>query len=302
MLLIMSKFEIVDPYQETPLPNVEVKETSLINDVKDYVSKYNPKLYILTPCYGGVCHVSFTMSLIATVGLFRNLGIELKIEFCRNDSLITRARNNLIAKAMNDKSMTHIIFIDSDITWSPSDLLKLLTSDKPLIGGIYPQKKYNWVNLLSKTNDKNYVDNIISKRDNGHLKGINTDEDTIRYNLVKYNINYLGSVLNIEKNVAKFKHIPTGFMMIQRDTLDKMFEFYPSSKYVDDVGFLKGTENDYAFALFDCGIEDGHYLSEDWMFCERWSKMGGDIHADVSINLTHSGLEDYKGSFISSML
>jgi hypothetical protein len=295
----MSKFEVVDPYKSE---DIQVLESSLTLDIKDYVSKYNPKLYILTPCYGGVCHVSFTTAIISTIELFRNLGIELKIEFCRNDSLITRARNNLIAKAMNDKTMTHVLFIDSDITWCPSDILKLLISEKPIIGGIYPQKKYYFENLLTKPNDQNYIDSIISKRDKGYLKDINSDVDTVRYNLVKYNINYLGNVMNIEKNLTKLRHIPTGFMMIQRDTLDKMFAFYPSTKYVDDVGFLNGTENDYAFALFDCGIEEGHYLSEDWMFCERWHKMGGDIYADVSINLTHSGLEDYKGSFLSSVM
>ena len=90
--------------------------------------------------------------------------------------------------------------------------------------------------------------------------------------------------------------------MIQRQVIEKMMLSYPSTKYVDDVGFLHGIENDNAFALFDCGVEDGHYFSEDWLFCSRWSKMGGSIYVDVSINLMHTGIEDYKGCYISSII
>ena len=44
-----------------------------------------------------------------------------------------------------------------------------------------------------------------------------------------------------------------------------------------------------------------YYYSEDWMFCHRWKTMGGSIFVDVSILLTHTGTEDYKGSFISTI-
>ena len=91
-------------------------------------------------------------------------------------------------------------------------------------------------------------------------------------------------------------------MMIQRGVIEKMQRAFPSTKYVDDVGFLDGDENRHAFALFDCGVEDGHYYSEDWLFCSRWGKMGGEIYLDVSIDLNHSGTQDFKGSFISSLV
>ena len=108
--------------------------------------------------------------------------------------------------------------------------------------------------------------------------------------------------LIFKKNVAEVKHVPTGFMMIQRNTIEKMMEAYTSTKYTDDVGFLEDHENKYAFALFDCGVEDNHYLSEDWLFCNRWNKIGGSLWIDVSINLSHSGLEDYHGSLLSTLL
>jgi hypothetical protein len=81
-----------------------------------------------------------------------------------------------------------------------------------------------------------------------------------------------------------------------------MYLAFSATKYVDDVSFLKPEENEFAYALFDCGVEDGHYFSEDWLFCKRWSKMGGNIFVDVSINLIHSGIEDYRGSYITTII
>jgi len=45
-----------------------------------------------------------------------------------------------------------------------------------------------------------------------------------------------------------------------------------------------------------------HYMSEDWMFCERWNKMGGSIFIDVSISLNHTGSETYKGCYMASLI
>ena len=129
-----------------------------------------------------------------------------------------------------------------------------------------------------------------------------TDELMVRCNLVDYNINYISNHVKIENNLAPVKHVATGFMMIQRGAITKMMEAYPDTKYVDDVRFLTPEENAFAYALFDCRVEEGHYFSEDWLFCDRWSKIGGVVYAHITINLTHTGLEDYAGCYLSSIL
>jgi hypothetical protein len=291
-------------YQIEEIDSEEIQTNQTANNgipkhILDYIAKTKPHLIILTPCYNSSMYVTYTESLLQTMFMCKDLGINATVHFCRNDSLVSRARNNLIAKAMNIPSATHFLFIDADITWSPFDILKLLVADKPIVGGIYPIKNYDFDKLAS---NPNAINEIFARKNQSQLKDAFSNKEYLKTNMVRYNINYSSNMLEIENNLVKIKHLATGFMLIKRTVIEVMSKAFPQTKYVDDVNFLSGKENDFAYALFDCGVEEGHYLSEDWMFCHRWQKMGGSVYADVTINLDHTGIETYKGSFISSLM
>jgi hypothetical protein len=287
-----------------PVLHTKMESSALPFRIQEYLQTHKAKLYILTPTYGSMCHVNYMCALIKTIETFRLFNFPLQVEFCKNDSLVSRARNNLIAKAMFDEETTHIMFIDSDITWDPMDIFKLILSEKPLVGGIYPMKHYFWDKLVPTPGEKKTpVETMIDRKNgNAYLSNVISDQDMIQYNLLKYNMNYVSNHLTITNNLAEVRHLATGFMLIHRPLLESMMKEFPATKYCDDVSFLMPEENKYAYALFDCGVEEGHYFSEDWLFCHRWTKMGGKIYVDVSISLVHSGMEDYRGCFISSII
>jgi len=264
-----------------------------------------PCLYILTPCYGGVCYTSYTRSIMNTVEKLKQYNIDIHVEFCNSDSLVSRARNNLIAKAMSNPKTSHIMFIDADITWNPDDIIKLLISNKDLCGGVYPLKKYNWDRLIeSKSGEKDteVLSKWIEKKGRSIFKNMISDKEYIQHQMLSYNLNYVENKVVIKDNMTEVRHIATGFMMMKRNVIHRMADGFPYTKYTDDIGFLNGDENDFAYALFDCGVENNHYLSEDWMFCERWRKLGGSIYVDVTINLIHTGTEQYNGCYLSSIM
>lgn len=268
--------------------------------VREYIATRKPVLYILTPCYGSLCYVSYMVCLINTMNLCNTFGIEFHVEFCRNDSLVPRARNNLIARAMSNPKATHFMFIDADITWTAIDVIKLVTSDQYLVGGLYPLKHFHFDRL----NDPTAIETWKKARDSQPFLKDTSDEDIIQNNLLRYNFNHIPgkNTVQIMKNLLEVRHLATGFMMIRRETIETMVKAFPSSKYVDDVGFLKPHENEHAYALFDCGVDEGHYYSEDWLFSQRWRNMGGKIYVNATINLTHTGLQDFTGSFLTSLL
>jgi hypothetical protein len=266
--------------------------------LKTFIETQNPYLYILTPCYGSMCHVNYTTSLLSTANLLNQYNIRYEIAFCRNDSLISRARNNLVAKAMNNPQMTHILFIDSDITWKPVDVIRLLLDDKMIVGGIYPLKKVQWDRL--KTNE--LWEQCQAKRAKySYLQSV-SDETLMSFLTCKYNFNVISEKVEVKNNLIPLRHLATGFMMIKRKTIEYMQEAFPSTHYTDDVGFLNPEENKHAYALFDCTVEDGHYFSEDWLFSQRWINMGGTVYANIGIDLTHTGIHDFQGSFQAYIL
>ena len=98
------------------------------------------RVHICMPCYGGMLTESTFMSFIKWSNTCRQLGIEWTMETMTNESLISRARNTLVAKFLNNPDSTHLFFVDADIGWEPWHLLVLLNADKDVVGGLYPMK------------------------------------------------------------------------------------------------------------------------------------------------------------------
>jgi hypothetical protein len=98
------------------------------------------RVHICMPCYGGMLTESTFMSYIKWSNTCRQLGLDWTMETMTNESLISRARNTLTAKFLNNKESTHLMFIDADIGWEPWHLLVMLDAQKDVIGGLYPMK------------------------------------------------------------------------------------------------------------------------------------------------------------------
>lgn len=269
----------------------------LLNKLNKYIKENQPTLGVLTPCYGGLCYSEYTISLINTVKLFESQGLPVKIFFLNNDSLVSRARNNLIGSAMLDPSITHFIFIDGDIVWNPIDIIKLILSDELVIGGLYPKKAYKFDKLSP---DPSIITQWIEKKN--QIDPNISNDMIIRNNLLDYNLNYKSTNLEIKKNIIEVKHLATGFMLFKRQVIETMIDKYPETKYIDDTGFISQENSIYTYALFDCGVINERYYSEDWLFCHKWSSIGGKIYADISIDLVHIGTEKYQGSYIRNLL
>ena len=87
------------------------------------------KLFIATPMYGGMAHGLYIKSALDLQMTMNKYGIETKFSFLFNESLITRARNYLVDEFLRSE-YTHMMFIDSDIHYSPQDVIALMALDK----------------------------------------------------------------------------------------------------------------------------------------------------------------------------
>ena len=120
-------------------------------------------LHISIPCYGGMMSEPTVVSLLRFIIIASRHGLAWSIDTMVNESLVTRARNNLMAKMMANDKATHFMFIDADIRFQPESILQMMACDKDVIGGLYPKKSLpaNYViNLLPETKVQGDIFNV----------------------------------------------------------------------------------------------------------------------------------------------
>ena len=97
-------------------------------------------LHIGIPCYVGMVSEPTMTSFLRFTLLAQQAGLNWSLDTMVNESLVTRARNNLMAKMMTNPAATHFMFIDADIRFQPESILQMIAYDKEVIGGLYPKK------------------------------------------------------------------------------------------------------------------------------------------------------------------
>jgi hypothetical protein len=246
-------------------------------------------LFVATPMYGGMNHGLYMKACLDLQGLCFQYGVQIKFSFLFNESLITRARNYLVDEFIHRSECTHMLFLDSDISFNPQDVIALLALDKDVAGGPYPKKAIKWKSVK---------------------KAVEKKPDIEPQTLEKVTGDY---VFNPVKGTAQFSvteplevlEIGTGFMMIRRDVFEKMTKQYPSIRYKPDhVGQANFDGSRYIHAFFDTVIDtkesitgggSDRYLSEDYMFCQMWRKMGGSIWLCPWMKTSHIGTYHFHG-------
>jgi hypothetical protein len=258
-----------------------------IKITKEELSKKS--IFVATPMYGGMNHGLYMKACLDLQSLCFQYGVKIKFSFLFNESLITRARNYLVDEFVNRSDCTHLLFLDSDIHFNPQDVIAMLALDKDVIGGPYPKKAIKWRSVKKAI-----------------LKNPDIDEGVLANLTGDY-------VFNPVKGTAQFSvteplevmEIGTGFMMVNREVFTKMEEAFPMIRYKPDhVGQANFDGSRYIHAYFDTVIDtkdsitgggSDRYLSEDYMFCQMYRKIGGEIYLCPWMKTDHIGTYHFKG-------
>lgn len=97
------------------------------------------RVMIATPCREGHTSVWYNCSLNETLKLSNKLGVEIYPVYEPYDALIQRARNFLIALAL-ESGVDDVIFIDADQEWNPQWIFDLLNYPVDVVGAAVPKK------------------------------------------------------------------------------------------------------------------------------------------------------------------
>jgi len=97
------------------------------------------RVLVGTPTIDGKVDAHYTFSLIETIKLCAMNQIIVLPHFIAYDSLVQRARNDIVKVAV-ESEVDDLIFIDSDMAWNPHDFLRIISHDVDLVGGTARRK------------------------------------------------------------------------------------------------------------------------------------------------------------------
>lgn len=170
------------------------------------------------------------------------------------DSLITRSRNNLAHDFLHKTDCDYLLFLDSDLDFTPDGIKKLIDQRKPdaVVCGQYAIKQAE----------------------------------------LRMCYNALPNELIGPDDLLKVAECGTGCMLIPRKILETYREKFSALEYTDDQ-FKDKRTCFFDVGVVAETKEKSRYLSEDWLFCRRIRQLGFSVYVDVSILLGHHGWVRY---------
>lgn len=97
-------------------------------------------LFVAIPAYDGTVCVETVRALLNEQGVALSAGIDFRVAFISGCSLITMARNQAVTEFLASDA-DKLVFIDSDVSWEPGELIKLAAHPVDFVGGAYRLKQ-----------------------------------------------------------------------------------------------------------------------------------------------------------------
>jgi hypothetical protein len=211
----------------------------------------SPNIMVGTPAYNGMVHTDYVQSLLS----FNIACLNYSFLSLGGESLITRARNTILAHFHHNEAFTHLLFLDGDVFLDGKDLKKMLDTGHDVIGAPVPLKTYE-------------------------------------NNKPVYNIS---GPLSEEGSLATVEKLGTAAMMLSQKAVSALVEdaikdqrSYAPNPLARGIG-----DSEEIYDVFQVGVRNGIYLSEDFWVCHRLRELGFDVYVDLSIRTRHNGVRSY---------
>lgn len=228
-------------------------------------------VFIATPMFGGQCYGAYAISLIDLVLELHKNGYSSSCNFIYNESLINRARNNLVMSFL-DSDFSHLLFIDADISFNKDEVLRLLSYDLPVLAGMYPKKSIDFKKITEALKDGKTVEQAVHNAFE-YVGAVAAGEDP--------------QIIMRDPNtpLKKFVYAGTGFMLISREVFDKLIP--KVERYMNHYGNIDGLT--YNFFSISIDPNSKLLLSEDYHFCKLCNEADIPIYVASWMDLKHTG-------------
>lgn len=221
-----------------------------------------PKIFVATPTTNGIMLSQNVGAVVHMVTRLHAAGIGTQYGTVDGPNLILQ--RDLLAHMFLQSDCTHLLWVDSDMSFEPGLCEKLLSFDKPLVGTIYTRRALDLGKLKT----------LVPTHGFDHALAL----------AYTWNVRLLGPRLEVTNGLCKVEGIGFGFALIARACFEELAQGGDCPLYESP---LTGSQ---ARAFFRETISDnGALLDLDYSFCKRWIDRGGEVLAYVGANVRHVG-------------
>jgi hypothetical protein len=242
-------------------------------DIKKVIeaNKKRLKLVIASPFYEVKAWSPYVVSLVDSIRALNEMGITWDYYEVSGDSYVDRAKNGLVHRFMEQSDYTHIMMIDSDMSWELKGFLKMIKAilvGFPMVGAAYPCKNV-WKFF-------------------GCIPNVEGEEQLVKW----------GEVGDVK--LMDMWCLPGGFLIYSRKAFEMTKPFV--NKYVEKIVDQKcqAIEQTTTFVheYFKCNIENStDRVGEDVYFQLRYKEAGGKIWCEPDVSIIHWGVKGWLGNY-----
>ena len=230
-----------------------------------------PKVLIATPTTRRSVHSDYAQSLVALSVSMMKAGIHTMVAM-QDGAPVTFQRDILAYRFLEESDATHMLFVDSDMSF-PADICeKLLSFQKDFIGALYPHREFSFRRMKQALERGQSFD----------------DAKAAGYSVY-------GPVGAAEKvsGLYLIGAVGTGLALIHRRCFERIIQHSPPERYTNT--YYKSKTLYRFFGEFTS--PEGELQTEDVSFCRRYTNAGGQIWAYPSAVIGHVGAFTYQMSF-----
>jgi hypothetical protein len=243
---------------------------------------------IATPTAGGVVKALYATTLVKTVLAVKDAG--WSVDFVSVDSsYISKARNYFVYLLLSQSHFTHLVMIDSDMSFEGNVIRRLLSCDKPVVAAAYSQRRMD-------------MEAFAQAARNPALELAELNALALEYN-IHIEIEPGGSQVKVVDGMCRVNHVALGCAVIRRDAFESLIAAgivrLRPDRFLQKSGFAGPF-----YGFFDeITHEDGDNLSEDYSFCRRWRSVpGNEIWAVIDEPIGHVGDMVYGAPYLKRLV
>jgi len=250
------------------------------------------KIYVATPCAHDLVVSHCSASLFYLAQMFGRSGVEVDIRFLGLSDLEV-SRSVLASHFFAEPSYTHLLFVDSDMSFEASLVRRMIQFDEDFVSALYARRQLNLDRLIkhARDNPEEAAHAVVSRSLDyvGLVAGEAATQDREKVEIQSKN----GFVTAAQTGM--------GLCLLKRRVVEEMV-----ARGVVTTDGRASTVSPWPVPYFSFfhkeRVSECVSYSEDLSFCRRWTiGCGGTIWACVDKAIGHHGNFEFSGAYVEKL-